>query len=228
MAAFLLAFAASAQPVARVHPAEQVTVRDGRVHLGDLAGISGTHMARALERRVVAVLPHRQRSHRLTNAAIAALIRRAVPGLAISGGPPSLTIHRDPQSPRPDYPAVGCVATVRPVASGAMLRASDLTASACGEREAGASGLQFDRVSGAVRTTSDLPAGARLDRVVLPAGPDIERGRPLTIVSVAGPVRIERPAIALQAGRQGRRIFVRDADGQVFIAPVAIAGADRP
>lgn len=54
--------------------------------------------------------------------------------------------------------------------------------------------------------------------------PTIAAGTPLTLRSVAGPVAIERPVTTLQPGRAGRSVFVRDGQGQVFAAPLAMEG----
>jgi hypothetical protein len=54
------------------------------------------------------------------------------------------------------------------------------------------------------------------------AAADIERGDALTLMSRAGPVRIERKVVAMQPGRHGRRLFVRDEDGAVSSIPLHV------
>ncbi|MBX9813655.1 MAG: hypothetical protein K2X76_03035, partial [Sphingomonas sp.] len=55
----------------------------------------------------------------------------------------------------------------------------------------------------------------------------IKRGAPLTLRAMAGPIVIEREVRAVQPARAGGRVFVRDADGHVFAAPLVIAQADQ-
>jgi len=81
-----------------------------------------------------------------------------------------------------------------------------------------ATGMQVGG-SGTVAITFLAPAPVRRDWTPEPALP---RGSELTLRSVAGPVAIERPVTTLQPGRSGRSVFVRDGQGQVFAAPLAI------
>ena len=53
----------------------------------------------------------------------------------------------------------------------------------------------------------------------------MDSGDRLTLISAVGPVRVERQVVALQAGRAGGRVFVRDAEGQVVAAPLAVAAS---
>lgn len=61
--------------------------------------------------------------------------------------------------------------------------------------------------------------------VAQPETVDVKRGDELTLVSTVGPVRIQRRVIAAQPGRSGRRIFVRDEDGQILSIPLSLADA---
>lgn len=219
MTPLLVALALGAQPVALLRPAEDVRLNERTVTLGDLAEVKGTASARALEGRVVTRLPSARRSVALSRDAVAALIRRAVPGLAVRGGPGRLVIHQAPRraAARPD----NCFALAGPLAAGAILRPADLAAAPCAGKTAETS-LHFDRRAGSVRAATALPAGAFVGRLVLPAAAEVEAGQALTVVSTVGPVRIERPVVALQPGRNGGRAFVRDGEGQVFAAPVSV------
>jgi hypothetical protein len=49
-----------------------------------------------------------------------------------------------------------------------------------------------------------------------------QQGSTMTLRSRIGPVTIERPVTLLQPGRDRRSVFVRDSDGQVYTAPVAL------
>lgn len=117
--------------------------------------------------------------------------------------------------------AEGCVELARPLAAGAVLAHRDVVAVAC-DKKAEAAGLRFDRRERVVRADRDLPAGTYLGRVSLPAAVAVDKGDKLTLISTAGPVRITREVVALQVGRPGGKIFVRDAEGNVTSVPLAV------
>ena len=66
-----------------------------------------------------------------------------------------------------------------------------------------------------------VPAAAELDRAAAVELPAVKAGAKLTLVSQAGRVRLEREVTALQPGRAGGRVFVRDGDGEIFSVTVA-------
>jgi hypothetical protein len=68
------------------------------------------------------------------------------------------------------------------------------------------------------------PAAATPVRAARPDAPMVRAGDVLTASIVVGPVVVEREVRALQAGRAGRSLFVRTADGAVLTARLA---ADR-
>lgn len=214
-----LALAVSGEPAVVLHPTEVIALRDRRIRLGDLAGLSPEARAPGLASRVIAILPAPRRSVTLPRGALVDLVRRAVPGLAVRGGPQSVVFRFDVQPPPVAMP---CFALASPAALGALLQASDLAPAPCAERATTAP-IRFDQRAGAVRAAQPLAGGTYIGRVNLTTPPDIEQGQALTVVSTAGPVRIERPVTALQDGRRGRRAFVRDADGQVFSVSVSAA-----
>jgi flagella basal body P-ring formation protein FlgA len=117
--------------------------------------------------------------------------------------------------------AAGCLELAKPVSAGAALSVSGVVAVACDDEKAEAT-LRFDRVDRVVRVDRDLPAGTYLGRVSLPAAVVVDKGDKLTLVSTAGPVRVSREVVALQAGRAGGKVFVRDAEGNVTSAPLAV------
>jgi flagella basal body P-ring formation protein FlgA len=114
----------------------------------------------------------------------------------------------------------GCIELARPVVAGAALSGRDVVPVACDDGKAEAE-LRFDRLDRVVRANLNLPAGAYLGRVSLPPAVVVDKGDKLTLVSTAGPVRVTREVVALQAGRAGGKVFVRDADGNVISAPLA-------
>lgn len=87
--------------------------------------------------------------------------------------------------------------------------------------------LRFDREDHRLAATHDLPAGSYLGRVAVPAAAAVKRGDDLRLVSKIGPVTIERAVTAVQPGHDGRRVFVRDPDGQVFAVKLDQAEAGR-
>jgi flagella basal body P-ring formation protein FlgA len=114
-----------------------------------------------------------------------------------------------------------CATAARDLPAGAAIAAIDLTPTAC-RRDAPRPALRYDARNGAVVATAALPAGAYLGRVALFAGARrIAQGEALVLRSSIGPITIERPVTAMQPGRSGERLFVRDAEGNVF--PVRLA-----
>lgn len=119
--------------------------------------------------------------------------------------------------------AVGptCFAAARDVQAGTALSAADLSPVAC-QPDAPRAPLRYDR-SGEVPVTSvAVAAGAYLGHVVPLAEHSVKKGDRLTLRSMAGPVTIERAVVAMQSGRSGGRVFVRDSEGKVFAAPLAL------
>lgn len=125
------------------------------VRVGDVATGAGP-----IARVVIAKVPG-GRTVTLSRPALAALIRRAIPGAVIAG------------TARPGVIAFRGPAIVR-------------------------------RTPAVVRL-ADLPA--------------VKTGDRLTLISRAGPVTVERSVTALQPGRGGRRLFVRDDAGHVSSIP---------
>lgn len=115
--------------------------------------------------------------------------------------------------------APGCFATAREVPQGAVLRAEDMVAVECHEDRARIR-LGYDRAARAPVAIAPLAVGTYLGRVAPLSGALVAPGEQLTLRSSVGPVTIERTVTALQHGRSGGRLFVRDAEGQVFSAPL--------
>jgi flagella basal body P-ring formation protein FlgA len=121
--------------------------------------------------------------------------------------------------------APGCVAAGRDVPAGAMLSADDLTGADC-RAKAPRAPLRYDRVARTLVASEAIPAGTYLGRLAPPAGPEVRAGDVLTLRSSAGVATIERSVTALQPGRSGGKLFVRDADGQVFAVPFVAEGSE--
>lgn len=156
--------------VAQLVPVDQVVLAGSQVRLGDVATIVGAVGAAkaALEHRIIAQLPAERRSVALSRTAIAALVRRAAPGVDVTGVTPA---------------TISLVSPIRLVRHATTL---------------GAPALVAHPVAG---------------------------GTALTLVSSVGPVSVERAVTTLQGARPGRRVFVRDGDGNVFASRLAADGA---
>ena len=113
-----------------------------------------------------------------------------------------------------------CYATARDVAAGAALAAADLTAVPC--RRAGRPPLRYDVAARAPVALTALPSGTYLGPVVPGVEAQIPAGAELTLRSTAGVVTIERRVTAMQPGRSGGKVFVRDSEGKVFAVPLVL------
>ena len=167
----------------------------------------------------IARVPAGRRAVTLSRRAVAALVRRAEPGLVVGGDQAgAITFHIAASS-------VGrserCFVALAPVAQGAAIGRGDVRQGICG---GGAVPVRYDAGRRAIVATRRLAAGESIGRTLPGAGPDVGRGDALTLVSRSGPVTIERSVTALQPGRNGGRVFVRDGAGHVFAAPVAGQG----
>jgi hypothetical protein len=219
----LIATLLGSAPTAGLVPADAVEVAAREVRIADVARIGGLDRAsRArLGRTVIAVLPDGRSEVTLSRKALAALVRRGVPGLDVAaGGEGAIRIRAIGLPAAPPKAAGECKELAAPVARGALLAAADARSVPC-DGNAPQHAVQYDRRHGVVRAAADLPAGAYLGRVALPAEAGIERGAALTLVSTVGPVRIEREVVAVQPARPGGKIFVRDEEGGTFAAPLA-------
>jgi flagella basal body P-ring formation protein FlgA len=116
-----------------------------------------------------------------------------------------------------------CFAAARDIAAGTVLGAADVIAVECQAGKGAA--IRYDRASGAVIASVALPVGAYLGRIVpLPEG-QVAKGTVLMLRSAAGPVVVERQVTAMQSGRSGGQVFVRDGSGQIFAAPLQVEQA---
>lgn len=224
----LLAVSASANIA--LMPATEIEVPSREIRLGDVAvldhfrGATRTRLAA----RVIARLPRGRNSITLSPAAVAGLVRRSVPGLnAVAGANRSpITIRTRDGTGEAEAAKPSCVALSRPVTQGETLTLADVMPASC-EKHAQTQ-VRFDRGGSLVRAAADLEAGTHLGRLSLPELAGVDRGDKLTLVSRVGPVRIERKVVAVQPGRPGGRIFVRDEEGQVLTAPLQLVkGGER-
>lgn len=217
----LLVLASSQGAGIAITAASTVVVDSRDIRLGDILDRSASEAAlpAGIADRVVArIAPDRSRVT-VERRSLASIARRAVPALAPSSGEGQVTfeLHTTRRAP-----ANRCVALANAVPAGRPLSPDDLETVACSP-SASTGAVSYDRAMATVRAGTDLAQGTYLGRLTV-APPAVPAGTKLTLVSRAGPVQVERQVKALQPGHHGRRVFVADADGQVF----AVRLADRP
>lgn len=217
----LLLAAAGASVTVGLVPAAEVTLPGRQVRLGDVADLSALEPATRsrLAPRVIAMVPAGRSNVAVPREALRTLVRRSVPWLAVRA-----EAEKAPLAIRVaaslDRSAGGCAELARPLAAGAALSDRDLAPVPC-DRKAAAAPLRFDRLDRVTRAEGDLAAGTFLGRVSAPPAVAVDKGDKLTLVATEGPVRVSREVVALQAGRAGGRLFVRDSEGNVTSAPLA-------
>lgn len=124
-----------------------------------------------------------------------------------------------------EAPQAACVATARDIAAGEQISADLLVPVDCRTRARNARWARFDRASGSLTARQALPAGTYLGRLPAAAAPLVPKGARLVLRASAGPAIVEREVTTLQPARAGQRVFVRDADGNVFAAAFAVPTA---
>ena len=118
-------------------------------------------------------------------------------------------------------PGAPCMASRVPLEAGEPVQARALLPVDCTPVRPPA--LRYDRHSGLVLAVEPIAAGISLGRLRVDPRAAVARGQALFLRSHIGPAVIERRVEVLQGGRSGERLFVRDADGQVFAAALVLA-----
>lgn len=202
-----------------------VTLHERVLRVGDLVNAERARLPARLAELVIARLPDDRGTFRMPGETAAALVRRRVPALhPISA--PGTAVQIDLPAPPARVTLVGrCFAAGAPLTAGSALTRADITETAC--QPVRPARLRY-AAAGIVFAAESIESGAYLGR--LPRLPEaaIGKGAALTLRSSAGPVTIERPVIALQAAQSGGRLFVRSTEGDVFAAPLGLAGQGRP
>lgn len=108
-----------------------------------------------------------------------------------------------------------CRFVVRPISAGEAVSASDTVEGRCSDRLPRPR-LRYDVQAKVARAAVDLAPGDELGRVLLSERKNVLPGEVLVLTATVGPVAITKSVTALQPGRPGRRLFVRDEAGQVF------------
>jgi flagella basal body P-ring formation protein FlgA len=222
----LLLAAAGATVTVGLTPAAEVALPGRQIRLGDVADLSALEPSERsrLAPRVLAAIPPGRSRVILSREAVSALVRRSVPGLSVRDDMKAETLTFRVRASADERPRAACAELARPLAAGAALSDADLAPVAC--RDEAASGLRFDRLDRVARAERDLAAGTYLGRISAPPAVAVDKGDKLTLIAAAGPVRVSREVVALQAGRPGGRLFVRDSEGNVTSAPLAAQDGD--
>lgn len=217
-----IALLAGTQLTATLKPESEIELADRYLRVSDVATLSGADAKTraAVAARTLARLPAGRDNADLLRSALANLLRRAVPAIEAAGGGEGTIRFRISAPARPAVADRECLVLAHPVARGMPLAMDDVRPSACETGKARAP-IRFDRSGSLARAADDLPDGAYLGRLLLPLERGVDRGDRLTLRSVVGPVRVEREVVALQPGRPGRRVFVRDQDGETLAAPLS-------
>jgi len=171
---------------------------------------------------IIARLPDGAGRFELSREQLKTLAIRAVPGLEVDQrGEGTITFTRA----LPVSTSTQCFEAASAVPAGATVRSADMIAAACDGLRASKK-LRFDPASDALIAQEAIPAGTYLGAVRPTKGPQVRRGETLSLRAQTGPVHIERPVVAMQAGRSAdHRIFVRTDDGQVFPVDLAVEAA---
>lgn len=111
-----------------------------------------------------------------------------------------------------------CRFVVRPIGIGEAVSASDTVEGNCSDRLLRPR-LRYDIQAKIARAAVDLTPGDELGRALLPERKTVLPGERIVLTATIGPVAITKSVTALQPGRPGRRMFVRDEAGQIFSAP---------
>jgi len=212
MIAFVLAAAFAGGSLVLTDRGEIVLSRPA-LTLADVAGSGNLGRLGAVE---IARLPVGRDRLSLSRRAIATLVRRAVPGIVVDGGDARIVTFRFVR--RAEAGEGACEVTSAALAAGTAITRDKIAVGPCA---AATAALRYDAARGYLVAGRDLPAGSPLGHLAVPPPATVARGDAMTLVSRAGPVTVERPVTALQSGREGKRVFVRDSRGHVFAAPVA-------
>jgi len=207
--------AAAAVPgIASLTPVGVVTVASRDIRLGAVVRAPG--LTPAERRRVVARMPAGAASVTLPRRAVAALVHHNIARLRPAAGPGNIVFRLAPVA----HVSAICFRLRQKVARGGVVGPEMAAPAPCSGQPSAM--LRF--ADGALHATADLFPGDYLGAVHLTGRPAVQKGDALQIVSTVGPIRVVRAVTAMQDGRNGRRIFVRDEDGQVFAAPMPRSG----
>lgn len=207
--------------------AREIESPDGRLRLRDVVKSDCPALRNAGD-AVIAALPQGTNRARLSHAALAALIRRRLPSLAIAETPTLSTeeIELRRGGSTQVHPGPSCFELTHAVAPRTPLTRDGVALTTCTSARAPLA-LAYDARNGIVRAAETGSAGHYLGQLIALPTHLIEQDEPLQLRVTAGPVEITREVIAVQPAHTGEAIFVRDADGHVFAAPSGAEDGSR-
>lgn len=215
--------AITAAAAATLTDAPSVALNAPLVRIGDVA-VPGNLPRAEWERlapMVIARVPD-GRAVTLSRTAIATLITRRAPSLRLASGAKASGVRFVVRSTAPNGSTLGCRVLAAAHETGSVVSANDTRPAPC--TDAMPAHLDLDRANRRLTAPRALAAGAYLGRIVPYEAAPVASGSPLRLISRVGPVAIERTVTALQLGRSGQKVFVRDPDGQVFAARLDTEG----
>lgn len=206
----------------RLVSATDIDLSERVIRVGDIVEDQCDADARMRE-AVIAILPRHGERITLTRRALAGLVRRRLPGLDPAANGEASIAFNALRVARPSASASNCYAAAHALSEGAALSGEDLRHAPCvsGENPA----LIYDRAMGVVRATRAIGEGEALGSFAAPPRRFADTGDELSLSVAVGPVRVERTVTALQPAPKGGAVFVRDAEGHIFSAPI---GAPAP
>jgi hypothetical protein len=197
-----------------VIPATELMFTTSVVRVGDLIELDCVPPSARTRLGAQVLLDARERTTvTLSRAGLATLARRRAPMLRFSTDQQG-EIQLRFSTGRSDTTRA-CLHARGAIASGAALDRSMVALAPCPPSEDTAP-IRYDATTGQSHAITDIPSGAPLGPVLVPQSRATQAGDSLTLQVRAGPVTITRPVEALQSAQSGERVFVRDAEGQVF------------
>ncbi|WP_371395866.1 hypothetical protein [Fretibacter rubidus] len=187
----------------------------------DMRSLSPT-LASRISDKAIATRTGSQAVIKLTRSDIADLVRKRVPVLSdIKTSEPDdfISIHFPKIEKNISDRTFSCYELMGFVPEGTALTRENLRPVSCdAKREKIA--LRYDKPTRLVRTIANANAGQYLGRVSVPKTMFADKGDPLTLQVIIGPVKIEKKVWALQPAHAADKIFVKDREGTVLRVPV--------
>lgn len=214
--AWVVLAAMASLPLPAAPAPRRVEVTEAIVRLGDLTSLTDLPLnlrARAAATPILSLRPGAAAT--LTGDQIQAGARRRMPLLAAwRPGDDAVVIVRRAAARR-SPPEAACVRLERPVGRGQVLTRADFVREACGAAGAAPAAWRYDRAAQALRADRDLSVGDTLASPPETLVAVLRPGQTVRVTARLGAVTVERDALAVQAARAGRPVFVKSG-GDLF------------
>lgn len=207
---------------------DEVRVERSGIRIRDVAILDVTAFSKAsIGDIVIARIPANRSSVTLQKSQIASLIRRVLPIVAIRGAQAGSIRFEVASASAKTGETRDCAELLVSRESGEVLSSNDVKSAVCPAHPV----LRSVRYDGDIQShvaARPLASGAIIPMVRFEPPASVHKGDRLTLISAAGPVRIDRPVTALQAAHLGdHRIFVRTDEGEVFSVRTELQQGDR-